>query len=200
MKFNLIVLAGLFIIAALPLGSSLVYKQNELIDLKIPCSLDGYPCSSSAMCNLTIQYPNASYLVDTKQMTNLGTGDFNYTLYFIPIGDYPSKVACLDKGVNKTSQFIITITPSGVLDTSGFYWIVLLTGVIFMVLGIVVLVDPWITLLGTIGLYFVGIQFFRYGIANRLDTVVIALASVILGVAMYISTKTILEVMQENYG
>lgn len=110
-KYFFLMLAVLLV---LPLVNALVFQQNQVTDLKIPCTLEGYPCSTNAICNLTIVYPNSSYLLNNEAMTNLNTGDFNYSLSFIEIGDcYLTKVQCVDGIYNSTATFCITITQTG---------------------------------------------------------------------------------------
>lgn len=119
MKFSLLitlaVLGFLTVFLALPLSSAdLFYEANQDINLKIPCTVEGSPCSTSALCNLSIQYPgNASYLINSQKMTNLNNGDFNYTLVFYEVGDYYTKVSCKDGVENGTAIFYIKVRRTG---------------------------------------------------------------------------------------
>lgn len=110
-------LAGIVLLTcllSLPLSSAqLVYSNDHEISLKIPCIVDGRPCSASALCNLTAQYPNSSSFIINKAMTYSSGGDFSYNLNFTALGFYPSKVSCSDAGQNGTSTFDIQITPNG---------------------------------------------------------------------------------------
>lgn len=56
------------------------YQKIAVIDLKIPFEVDGTIPSVSAECNVSIQYPNGTYLINNGEMTNLNNGEFNYTL------------------------------------------------------------------------------------------------------------------------
>jgi len=135
------ILMLLMFLLVMPLISALIYQQNETIDLKVPCTLDGYPCSASATCNITCQYPNATYLIENKEMTNLGTGDFNYSTNFIEIGEYQTKVSCQEGVQNATSTFTITITPTGyeLSIVEGIVYISILTVLIILFIGLVYL-------------------------------------------------------------
>lgn len=127
-------LSTMFLLAVLPSVHALIFPQNVDIDLKIPCTLDDVPCSTSASCNLTIVYPNSSYLINNINMTNLGNGDFNATTRFIELGDYPTEVNCNDAGRNATSNFPITITQTGsILSTAqGIVYVIFLIALIFI--------------------------------------------------------------------
>jgi len=136
-KTGLLVLMVIsLIIATLSMTSALMFPQNVDIDLKIPCTLDDVPCSTSASCNITITYPNSSYLINNINMTNLGNGDFNLTTRFIELGDYPTEVNCNDAGRNATSNFPITITQTGsILSTAqGIVYVIFLIALIFIFL------------------------------------------------------------------
>jgi len=147
--FPYFILVGLVLIVltVLPSVSALIYPQNRLIDLKIPCTLDGLPCSSSAECNITCQYPNSSYLINNQIMTNLGGGDFNYTTTFIEIGEYPTEVSCQDGGQNSSSTFTINITQTGseLSIAQGIIYIIFLAVLIFVFLLSLygTIVFPW---------------------------------------------------------
>ena len=112
----LLLLAGLMF---LPVASSLQYKPNQIVDVKVPCSINGFPCASTALCNLSIQCPNSSYFVNNVRMSYNAGGDFNYTLTFLDSGKYLSKVSCSQTGYNATSTFDIMVTPSGTELTTG---------------------------------------------------------------------------------
>jgi len=134
------IVAGLFFLlstmSALPLVYALTYPQNTRIDLKIPCTLDGFPCSSTATCNITSQYPNSSYLLNNQALTNLNNGDFNVSVIFIELGEYQTEVNCQDLGQNNTANFPITITQTGsIISTAqGIIYIIFLVVLIFIFL------------------------------------------------------------------
>lgn len=98
-----------------------IYAQNQPIDLKVPCFNNGTYCSGTATCNLTVQFPNGSLLVDNQEMTNSGS----YHNYTIPsastglIGKYYSSMICTDIGVNGYSTFDFQITGDGSEQTTG---------------------------------------------------------------------------------
>ncbi len=111
-----LLLTFFFIILALPLILAQTYKQNTELNLKIPFEVNGSTASSSAMCNISIDYPDGSYLKDNATMTNLNNGDFNITLLeteLINLGYYDWRMFCCD-GVKCAAGYdSFEITPSG---------------------------------------------------------------------------------------
>lgn len=108
----IVILVGLLTI--LPyVKADYTFQEHKLIDLKVPCILNDYPCPSTVNCNLSINYPNSNYLINSKRMTALPSGDYNYSLYFDDAGIYKAKVACTDGIENGTSTFDITINSDG---------------------------------------------------------------------------------------
>ena len=115
---------GLFVLSLLGLAflisnaNALTYKENSDIDLKVPCSNDGVPCSAQASCNITILFPNSTTLINAQPMTNFTIGYFNYTLnsslaQTTPIGEYYTSIFCQDGAVNGASTFNYLITYNG---------------------------------------------------------------------------------------
>jgi hypothetical protein len=195
-KKPLAITAIILLVFLLPLVSSLSYKSDTLINLKVPCSIDGAVCSASATCNITIIKPDGDYLINSKEMINGNNGIFNYSFSSSVIGMHEATVFCIDAGQNGTSTFDIDITKSGTNDTSSFYWFIIAISFGIILLGFYLL-SPYITVLGTFGLYFVGIHFIRYGFADRYDIVVWVVGIIILALAAIISIKSVLEVIQE---
>lgn len=100
-------------------SAQLMYKQNDIISVRIPCINNGSYCSPSATCNLTVSYPNSSILINNQPMTN-SFSFFNYTINTTDaIGEYFSSMSCIDGTISGTSTFIITITPSGFEVSTG---------------------------------------------------------------------------------
>ena len=113
MRKIMFMLLGILIIP-LVIGSTLIYKQNTQVDIKVPCTFDGHPCSSAAYCNLTLKYPNGTYYINNQVATNLANGEFNYTLPRANIlGDYDGRMSCSQSGNNGTEVFTLRLTPSG---------------------------------------------------------------------------------------
>lgn len=94
-------------------AQTIFVKTNEVTPLKIPCTLDGFPCSASAQCNATVQFPNQTYLINNQEMANLNNGDFQINVSINQSGVYPSKFFCQESGQNNTITPDINANPSG---------------------------------------------------------------------------------------
>lgn len=116
--FILLVLSLLFILP-MSLGEPDYYfRQGDAINLKVLCVNSGAPCSPSALCNLTSEYPNGSLLVDNKQMTYNGVY-LNYTLpSSMSLGQYQSFIFCNDSGNSGYSSFAFVINDTGEQDST----------------------------------------------------------------------------------
>jgi hypothetical protein len=71
-KANLVWLF-IFIFLAMPLASALIEKKfpvGRTVDIKLPCFNNNSYCSSSAVCNITLSYPDGRKLFDDAPMTN----------------------------------------------------------------------------------------------------------------------------------
>lgn len=75
------------------------YKIDNSLDLKIPFEVNGSIPSSTATCNISIQYPNGTYVRDNNVTTNLNNGEFNITLSgseLNVVGEYTWVASCCD--------------------------------------------------------------------------------------------------------
>ena len=92
-----------------------VYKQGELVDLKVPCINNNTYCGATTKCNITIMLPDNSVLVDNKAMTR-NMAYFNYTLQHentSVIGIYKEQVTCVDGNLKGYTLGEFKITNSG---------------------------------------------------------------------------------------
>jgi len=131
--FFLVVLFLLCVWTVGAVDSDFFYKQGEVVDLKIPCVNNGTQCSNATLCNITINYPNGSVLVNNKRMKYSGTFH-NYTLQDSNnAGQYSSTVFCSDISKNGYSNFFFTINNIGMVDNTD------ILGVIIFFIGIIIL-------------------------------------------------------------
>lgn len=171
-----------------------VFKVNEVVDYSKPCFNNGTYCSASAVCNFTVFNPDKEVIIDNQ----LGANQFsrhNISITFNRIGVWTIDMTCNDSGKTGAETFYAQVTGSGFNDTTGFYILIIALsfGVIFLGLR---LGDAPITLLGTFGLYFLGIYILFNGIAGIKDlTTTWATGIIVLGVAMYISVKSAYEII-----
>jgi predicted outer membrane lipoprotein len=131
-----------------------IFKQNDIIDIKIQCIINGTFCSAGAGCNITLNYPNNTILLNNAPMTNANSY-YNYTLNDSSVlGDYPCSVTCCDVGYCGTNQDCsFSITPSGLESSTAnalYYFGALFMFVIFLfasLYGIWKVKKPWMKLL-----------------------------------------------------
>jgi len=166
-----------------------IFKVNTRVDYKKPCFNNGTYCSGSATCNYTIFNPDNTVLVNNLQGTNQGSYH-NISFTVSNIGIYQVDMTCIDGSNNGAETMYLEVTGSGFHTTIWFYVLILGMSGGIMVLGFKLL-DPPIVLLGTFGLYFLGIYTLLYGIAGMKDLVTTwATGLILLGVAFYISAKS----------
>lgn len=118
MKSKSIFLILVVMLIPLVMGATEFFVDKDVVyDIKVSCDKDGGLCTATAECNLTINYPNSTILLDNQRMDNLNNGYFNYTLnenQTTPSGEYRTRVSCLDGGLNDTANFIYEVNPTGI--------------------------------------------------------------------------------------
>lgn len=78
---KLMIIMAIVLCLVLPIvHAETIYKKGDAINLKVPFEVDGKIPLPSATCNITIQFPNGTDIVASGNMTNLGNGNFNYTI------------------------------------------------------------------------------------------------------------------------
>lgn len=186
----LVFIMGVFFInAASAVGDIGIVKQHKCIDLYNYCPTCTY-------INLTaIQYPNGSIETTNEAMTKT---DNNYEYSYCStelLGEY-SYTTCGDKDGTETCEDItFEVTPSGFTGTLGFYIIILVLSFGIILLGFY-LDDAPIVILGSFGLYFVGLYILFFGITGMKDVVYTwAIGIIILMLAAYISVRSAYELM-----
>ena len=90
------------------------------------------------------------------------------------------------------------ITGSGLRDTIGFWIIILILSLGFIIIGFW-REEPVIIMFGTFGLYFIGIYSMFNGIVGIKDDVTTyAISIIVLGIAAYLSTRSGLEIINNG--
>jgi hypothetical protein len=124
----------LICLMVLPIVGAVSYPQFSTIEFTQPCTNStNAPCSSLAVCNITISYPNGTKLINGKSMTN-GGYEHNFTLTNSLTGNignnYEVCVNCNEgdgkEYGNECSPFDITSTG----DSAGPQWIIVLISII----------------------------------------------------------------------
>ena len=165
------------------------YKVNTCVNIRVLAN-----CSS---VNLTeVSNRNNTFIIN-KAMTNIGGQTFNYTFCNTSEVDtytYSWNPSCYDCA-NGNCGNSFNITPSGFSNLTSFYFIILLLGFGIMILGFWIQ-DGWTVILGTIGLYMVGLLILIQGIDFIKDGfVTMGIGSVVLGLAAYISINSAIEIL-----
>lgn len=183
-KIYLLIIIGMFLIASLGLTSA--HKLNDDYNLIVSSN-------NATDCNLTyIQYPNHSLTFYNIEMDQLGN-DFSLKIIknnYTTLGEHCMGVTCTDSLTDETGSVCETITPTGFINSIGYYILILIFSLGIIILGLW-LRDAPITLLGSFGLYFLGLYILFYGLVDIRDPVYTwASGLIILGLAFYISTKS----------
>lgn len=109
----------IWILILIPIVSAgMIFKINDFAEVTTPCINNGSICSTSALCNITITYPNGTALVEMAEMSNQGSLH-NYTYNASMLGTYRSTVVCLDNGITGYDTFEFKITGNGKEEASG---------------------------------------------------------------------------------
>lgn len=165
-----------------------IFKQNNIIDLKVQCILNGTFCSGSAACNLTLNYPNNSIYINNQPMTNQ-ISFYNYTLGDSSVlGNYPCSATCCDGiycGTNQDCSF--EITPSGLESSiaNALYYFGALFIFILLFSGSIYLIwksnKPWLKLLFTSSAYlvFIALSFIAWQISVNFITTILFIQTIL---------------------
>jgi hypothetical protein len=112
-------------------------------------------------------------------------------------GIYPLQIKCVasDLGGYLTSGY--EVTPTGIISSIGYYILILIFSLGIIVLGLWSRDAP-ITILGSFGLYFLGIYILFFGIVGVKDTTYTwAISIIILGLAFYVSVRSAHELITD---
>jgi len=177
MKFKLLII-GIFLLFVAPVisaaESDYVFKLGEDALLIASCDVNGVPCDPAlALCNMTLRYPNGTYLVDFQPMTVRANGDVNYTINsnnLVEVGkEYPGKINCIQSGENKTATFVMMITPTGDNQSVPTLFLILgIASIITLVFGMW-LQNEYIGFISGALFIITGIYSMIYGIGNLAD-------------------------------
>ncbi len=200
--FVLLVILVSFVVMAEVDPVSLVFKQGDVADIKVPCVNSNEYCGVSTACNVTVRRPDTSVWIDNEVMTR-NAAFYNYTLQSANvsvIGTYQLQVVCSD-GVNSGYDFSdFQITSSGM---SGIGQDTLVPGVILIAILVFCGFMAWSLpeSENALRLLFVGLSLFMLlimiqfanlatnedavGLTHMLDTTYIILLPVIIFVSLY---------------
>lgn len=189
----------LFVNGALAEDPSQSFEVGKNAKILFSCSYANSFCNASTTCNVTINNPDSSLLISNKQATKIDY-QYNYTLnpsQTLVIGEYKVNAICFNGATpSDVKSFSIKVNPSPYASVSNYYWLILVVVYFIIALGIWKQ-DITITLLGTLGLYFIGLYILFYGVDIIKNTYTNAFAFINLGVAFYLSVRMALEYFNE---
>jgi len=116
-KIILILMMSMFLISLVSAETSFYVQKETNYTVKFSCENNGGMCSASATCNITINYPNSTTLIDNQATTNSNNGYFYYNLtssQTTPSGEYSSRASCIDGSLNAATNFVYEVNPSGI--------------------------------------------------------------------------------------
>jgi len=114
--------------------NELIYKQNENVDLIIPCFNDGVVCSESTVCNITVNSPDSEVIVNNQEMTNNGAFHSYSVIDSNIIGYYQTIVFCVDGTESNYVSFSYKITENGLLQDDLTFIIALAVIILFCII------------------------------------------------------------------
>lgn len=198
-KFILIFALTLLVLPIISAEPAYVFKQYENLTLCIPVfNSDNSEADASTDCYLTLKDPEMNILIQDQAMTFNSSGLFCYDIDesdLGKLGEYPTTMRCDDGADYAFSSFVIEITPSGFINTIGFYIVIMLLSLGIMALGFWKQDAP-IVILGSFGLYFLGLYILFYGLVGIKDPVYTwSSGIIILMLAAYISVKSSYELI-----
>ncbi len=110
----------LVLIFAISFTSALNFERDSEVILKVPCQFNGTNCDDTAICNISIKYPNETLMINNSLMINNGNGLPAIALTDSSIvGDYIGNMVCTQEGVSGGDVFPFTISVSGTSLTTG---------------------------------------------------------------------------------
>ena len=106
------------ILLPMVVGSSFYIPQSTNYSIKFNCKIDGAVCSSTAACNVSIEYPNTTTMVDNEAATLISNARFNYSLTddqtSVLAEDYRFTAVCYDGNLNGSETITFGVNPSGI--------------------------------------------------------------------------------------
>lgn len=149
-----------------------VFKVNEIIRYTKPCINNGTYCSTTSQCNFTFYNRDNSILINNQEGASVGNNSaslWEYNITRTETGLYKVDMCCED-GINikGCETLYYQISGDGFNASLGFYVLIIAISFGIIILGFY-LTDAWITMLGTFGLFGVGVYTMLFGIAGMKD-------------------------------
>jgi len=197
MKIKYLILVMILLVLPLVTSADYVFKQYQDIDLKIPCDYNGTFCNDEAVCNVSIEYPNGSLMLDNVDLTNTGNGLPNVTIPESTIlGEFPGFATCEQNGLSDSWRFVMEINPTG--DDRGNTLILILFISSFLLLIFAFFTENHIFAFFSGILFLIsGVYSMIYGIADLSDLYTRSISMVILGFGLILIVSSGYELIAE---
>lgn len=156
---------------------------------------NGVPITSGVVCILHLYGINGEHLAVLNDSDVSEHFDYDFTLdknNFSAIGDYFVNVQCNSTTSGGFTTVPFKVTPSGFTGMLGFFVLLILLSYGVLAFGIYK-GDVSIALLGTFGLYLLGLYMLFFGLDGQKDLYTNGFAVITLGTAFYVSAKAALE-------
>jgi len=188
-KLLLTLFIGMFLISCVSALNELQpAKLNENYIIKQTCATCSY-------VNISVSNIDG-FVLNNVEMSNNGSGVWTYNYIPLNVGRYDVIGKGDLSGTDTSFATSFEVTGSGFVDTLGFYILILILSLGIVMFGIS-LSDAPITILGSFGLYFLGLWILFNGIDNLKDPTYYtwAIGLIVLGLAVYISFKSAYELI-----
>jgi len=181
-------------------------KQNQDFEFEVHIfnETNGVPIiddggQGQISCFLHLYNSTGRHQLTMVDLTPSHTFDYGFDVdggNFSELGMYPIIIQCNSSTQGGYSVETMEVTPTGVQNLNFYLIILILSGVVIL-FGFAIK-DAWITVLGTFGLYFVGL----YTLINGIDiikntTYTYAISIILLGLAAYISVTAAAEKLSD---
>jgi len=202
LKIILLMFLGMFLISFVSAAAieiePIFVTQGGTYDLKLRCfDTNNLPCDyDNTLCQISIDNPDGSNIINNQTMTANPTY-YNYTLVqeqTMIIGTHRVHTTCQGSN-NAFSTWTYEVNAGGFASSYGFYFLIVLIAGAIVLLGLWKQ-DIWITALGTLSFYLIGLFFLMKGIAGMRNNVTLAISLVIIGLAAILSLKMGQEAIQ----
>lgn len=194
-KLLLILILGMFLVSCIT-AADYVGKQYDNVNIVETCVMNGFPCSDTFLCNVTIVDPNLNVIVLNLPMTRNDT-IYNHTFTSTSLlGNYNVNVYCSNGtfGGNSESKIEITTTGRDVNPTLIIIILIVALGLFIIALVIKNHATGFIS-----GILFVlsGIQIMIYGFTYVADLYTRAIALVVLSFGSFVSIVSGIEWLED---
>jgi hypothetical protein len=154
-------------------------------------------CASCTYVNYSVQYPNKSIAISNQAMTPNGAGLWTYNFCNTSqLGRYDVTGLGDLNGVDTGFSVLwFEVSTDGLSGKLGFTILILVLSLGVIVLGLWKQ-DAIVTILGSFGLYFIGLNILFYGLDGFKDPVYTwAFGLITLGIAFYVSVRSAWELI-----